>query len=169
MLVMLADRSKLASAYKEEELEPFSGKFAEEGDNKLAGGKMSMREVVGDVSITCRGHSQARSDHRARHSSIQEHNSPSSKIRGAWLHTAEPRNSYEDMRLLRTQPGLTWLAVPVIVQFKMDAIIEQFSELRENLKKLGFNQPRPWREFFACFQPPNKWRKTEVEEVSRYK
>lgn len=165
---MLADRSKLASAYKEEELEPFSGKFAEEGDNKLAGGKMSMREVVGDVSITCRGHSQARSDHRARHSSIQEHIHLPQRSAGHG-YTAEPHNSYEDIRLLLTQPGLTWLAVPVIVQFKMDAIIEQFSELRENLKKLGFNQPRPWREFFACFQPPNKWRKTEVEEVSRHK
>lgn len=61
--------------------------------------------------------------------------------------------------------GIHGLSAVLCCQFKTDAIIEQLQELRETLKKVGFNEPRPWREFFAVFKPPKKWRKQEIEEV----
>jgi len=40
-------------------------------------------------------------------------------------------------------------------------------ELIEQLNKLGFREPRPWREFFAVFKPPKQWARPEIEEVSQ--
>lgn len=52
-------------------------------------------------------------------------------------------------------------------QFQAEELMAEGKELMEQLQKLGFNRPRPWKEFFAVLKPPKQWQKKEIEEVRR--